>query len=151
MRDLHIPFRQLANNSDLFCSWWHSGIPIRDSSIDGINLYNKIIEYIMIKYPEMKEDFKIVDNIEKQNEIELKYFVSSEILVTKKRELNIICELETSPITSCNDIVIYFVKNDENLWDIGKKYSIRQEDIIKLNNLESCDLKKGQKLLIPVK
>ena len=86
-----------------------------------------------------------------QNEIELKYFVSSEILVTKKRELNIICGLETSPITSCNDIVIYFVKNDENLWDIGKKYSIRQEDIIKLNNLESCDLKKGQKLLIPVK
>lgn len=73
MRDLKIPFRQLANNSNLFCSWWHSGIPIRDSSLDNINLYNKIIEYIMIKHPEMKKGFKIVksneiDNIEKQNE-----------------------------------------------------------------------------------
>lgn len=74
MRDLKIPIKQLTNNSDLFCSWWHSQIPMLDSSIDAIDLYNKIIEYIMIKHPEMKEGFKMISNIDKSSEIELKAY-----------------------------------------------------------------------------
>lgn len=74
MRDLHTPISQLLHNSDLFYSWWHSGIPILDSSLDSIDLYNKIIEYIMIKHPEMKKDFKMISNIDKSAEIELKAY-----------------------------------------------------------------------------
>ena len=58
MRDLNTPITQLANNSDLFYGWWYADIPMRESSINYIDLYNKIIEYIMIRYPEMKKDFK---------------------------------------------------------------------------------------------
>ncbi len=74
MRDLHTPISQLLDNSNLFYSWWHSRIPIQDSSLDNIDLYNKIIEYIMIKHPEMKKDFKMISNIDKSNEIELNIY-----------------------------------------------------------------------------
>ena len=74
MRDLHTPISQLLNQSNLFYGWWYADIPMRESSIDYIDLYNKIIEYIMIKYPEMKKGFKMISNIDKSNGIELKAY-----------------------------------------------------------------------------
>jgi hypothetical protein len=74
MRDLHTPISQLLHNSNLFYSWWYSGIPILDSSLDSIDLYNKIIEYIMIKYPEMKEGLEIINNIDLSSGTELKVY-----------------------------------------------------------------------------
>jgi len=74
MRDLHTPISQLMDNSRLFYWWWYSQIPMLDSSIDAIDLYNKIIEYIMVRYPEMKKGFKMISNIDKSSEIELKAY-----------------------------------------------------------------------------
>lgn len=74
MRDLHTPIKQLLNQSNMFYGWWYADIPMRESSIDYIDLYNKIIEYIMIKYPEMKKGFKMISNIDKSGEIELKAY-----------------------------------------------------------------------------
>ena len=45
-------------------------------------------------------------------------------------------------------MVIYFVKKGDNLWNIGKKYYVPVEKIRELNNLESDEVKAGQKLLI---
>lgn len=64
MTDLHTSITQLLNQSNLFYGWWYVDIPIRVSSIDYIDLYNKIIEYIMIKHPEMKKGFKMISNID---------------------------------------------------------------------------------------
>lgn len=74
MRNLYTPISQLMDNSRLFYWWWHSQIPMLDSSIDAIDLYNKIVEYIMIEHPEMKKGFKMISNIDKSGEIELKVY-----------------------------------------------------------------------------
>ena len=73
MRDLHTPIKQLLHQSNLFYSWWYMSMPILNSDKDidsvfyNIDLYNKIIKYIMIKHPEMKKDFKMI-NVSTSNE-----------------------------------------------------------------------------------
>lgn len=87
MRDLHTPISQLLDKSRLFYSWWHSQIPMLDSSLDAIDLYNKIIEYIMITHPEMKKDFKMINNIDKSNDIELNVYTYTNDNYTPKIQI----------------------------------------------------------------
>lgn len=47
------------------------------------------------------------------------------------------------------DYETYIVKNDDTLYGIAKKYNVKVDDIIKLNNLNSNILSINQKLLIP--
>ncbi|MCL2322153.1 MAG: DUF3794 domain-containing protein [Oscillospiraceae bacterium] len=45
-------------------------------------------------------------------------------------------------------MTIYTVQDDENLWDISKKFNVLMDDIIKANNLEKSELKSGNKIII---
>ena len=44
---------------------------------------------------------------------------------------------------------IYVVKKGDSLWLISKKYNISVDDLININNLESINLKVGDKLYVP--
>ena len=57
-----------------------------------------------------------------------------------------ICDLEE---TNKKGIVIYFAEHNETLWSVAKKYTVSEEEIAKLNNLEDDKLCEGMKLLIP--
>ncbi len=89
-------------------------------------------------------------NLNSKGEIEIKYALIQEGRVTRNVKLNIICDAEEEDKCEDNDIVIYFVRKGDSLWEIGKKYGVRVEDIIKVNNLDNDIIIEGQKLLIPL-
>ena len=45
-------------------------------------------------------------------------------------------------------MVVYMVKEGDNLWNIGKQYYVPVENLRELNELGSDELKPGQKLLV---
>ena len=45
-------------------------------------------------------------------------------------------------------MAVYMVKEGDNLWNIGKKYYVPVDSLRELNQLDSDEVKPGQKLLI---
>ncbi len=56
--------------------------------------------------------------------------------------------LDTSVLGALPGMAIYTVKAGDNLWNIGKKYYIPVDTLRKMNELETDELKIGQKLLV---
>ncbi len=59
-----------------------------------------------------------------------------------------VSELDGSKTSSLPGMVIYVVKDGDNLWNIGKKYYVTVDMLRELNALEDDELQPGQKLLI---
>ncbi len=59
-----------------------------------------------------------------------------------------VSDLDSSTMSSLPGIVIYMVKDGDNLWNIGKKYYVPVDKLRELNALDSDELKTGQKLLL---
>lgn len=57
-------------------------------------------------------------------------------------------ELDSSRLNSLPGMVVYMVKDGDNLWNIGKKYYVPVDMLRELNALESDELRPGQRLLI---
>lgn len=56
-----------------------------------------------------------------------------------------VCEKE-----DCYSLVIYFIKKDDTLWKIAKKFKTTVDEIVKVNNIENPDnIQIGKKLYIP--
>ena len=45
-------------------------------------------------------------------------------------------------------MAVYFAKENENVWDVGKQYQVSLESIRKINELTADELNNGQKLLV---
>ena len=59
-----------------------------------------------------------------------------------------VSELDTEKLGSLPGMVIYMVKEGDNLWNIGKKYYVPVDNLREVNGLTNDELKTGQKLLI---
>lgn len=59
-----------------------------------------------------------------------------------------VSELDTGKMSNLPGMVVYMVKDGDNLWNIGKQYYVPVDALRELNGLENDDLKTGQKLLI---
>ncbi len=59
-----------------------------------------------------------------------------------------ISELDSGKMSSLPGMVIYVVKEGDNLWNIGKKYYVSVDRLRELNQLSGDMLQVGQKLLI---
>ena len=59
-----------------------------------------------------------------------------------------VSDLDSGKMSSLPGMVVYMVKEGDNLWNIGKKYYVPVEAIRALNDLDSDELKAGQKLLV---
>ncbi len=72
--------------------------------------------------------------------------------VIKKSKVKVISEIMAKEIeTKDRAMVIYFVKDKDTLWSVGKNYHVRCKDICECNQLnEGEELKAGQKIVIPV-
>lgn len=57
-------------------------------------------------------------------------------------------ELERGRLSSLPGMVIYVVREGDNLWNIGKKYYVTVDALKELNGLSSDEIRPGQKLLI---
>jgi len=104
--------------------------------------------------PGMQAEAKvIVDhisyNINSMGEIELRAILGFDIKVCEEKCVELMCDVTAEERTESKDIIIYFVKNNDTIWDIAKKYAVRCSDIITVNSLDDTTLHQGQKLLIP--
>ncbi len=59
-----------------------------------------------------------------------------------------VAPLDTGKMSGLPGMVVYMVKDGDNLWNIGKKYYVPVDALRKMNGLETDELKAGQKLLI---
>ena len=59
-----------------------------------------------------------------------------------------VAPLDTGKMSNLPGMVVYMVKDGDNLWNIGKKYYTPVDTLRRLNGLESDELKAGQKLLV---
>ena len=86
-------------------------------------------------------------------EMDVKAVLSFSTVVFKSVPVELISgvnvsDLDTGKMSSLPGMVVYMVKNGDNLWNIGKRYYVPVESLRELNALESDELKAGQKLLI---
>ena len=86
-------------------------------------------------------------------EMDVKAVLSLSTAVFKNIPVNLIGEvkvgeLDSGRMSSLPGIVIYMVKEGDNLWNIGKKYYVPVDTLRELNALENDELRPGQKLLI---
>lgn len=56
--------------------------------------------------------------------------------------------LDAEKMAGMPGMVIYVVKQGDNLWDIGKKYYVPIQSLLELNDLSSQEVEPGQKLLV---
>ncbi len=86
-------------------------------------------------------------------EMDVKAVLSFSTVVFKSISVDLISginvsELDTGKMSSLPGMVVYMVKDGDNLWNIGKRYYVPVNALRDLNGLESDELKTGQKLLI---
>ena len=69
----------------------------------------------------------------------------------KKNKINIVQSVTKKEILNKEDygIIVYNIKQNDTIWDISKKFRVKQENIINSNNLEEpYTLKTGEKMYI---
>ncbi len=86
-------------------------------------------------------------------EMDVKAVLSFSTVVFKNIPVDLISqvtvsELDSGKMSSLPGMVVYVVKQGDNLWNIGKKYYVPVETLRELNSLDSDELMPGQKLLI---
>lgn len=59
-----------------------------------------------------------------------------------------VADLDTAKMSKLPGMAVYVVKSGDNLWNIGKRYYMPVDTLRELNDLESDELKVGQKLLV---
>jgi len=84
--------------------------------------------------------------------VETKITLVFEIELYKSEKINLIEEIEMGENANNNpySMVIYFTKDKDTLWNIGKAFNSKMEDIARLNGLEQdARLTPGMQLFIP--
>ncbi len=102
--------------------------------------------------PKVKAEIKHVGySLNAAGEIELRIVLSLGANIIKQRSIDIISDVCDSDVNTefCNGIVIYFVQQNDTLWNIGKKYCVPTQAIVDFNSLKEETLKEGTRLLIP--
>lgn len=86
-------------------------------------------------------------------EMDVKAVLSFNTTVFKSLPMELISEvtvsdLDSAKLSSLPGMVIYMVKEGDNLWNIGRKYYVPVDTLRELNGLTGDELKAGQKILI---
>lgn len=88
-----------------------------------------------------------------EKEVEVKCGVNLDTIIFDRKEIDIISgisqeEIDMKKIQEIPSVVGYIVKENESLWDIAKTYYTKVDDIKAVNNIESNQVKNGDKLII---
>ena len=86
-------------------------------------------------------------------EMDVKAVLSFSTVVFKSIPVELISQvavsdLDSAMLGSLPGMVVYMVKEGDNLWNIGKRYYVSVEELKELNSLDSDEVTPGQKLLI---
>lgn len=90
--------------------------------------------------------------INSANSVEIRCGLGISGKIVHKEIVNVINEISVSEVEKREKaLMIYFVKSGDTLWNIGKKYHVKYQDICDCNQIDCTDeLVVGQKLIIPV-
>jgi hypothetical protein len=93
-------------------------------------------------------------NMISDREIELDYTADVEIGIYNTLTLSSIESIDVIPLEEDNvsrpGIILYFTQPQESIWDIAKRYRIKENDIIKANNIKDNYIAPGLQIIIPV-
>ncbi len=94
-----------------------------------------------------------VITIKDSSQIEARITLNIHIIIYDVKKHEILTDLKISPINAeilekLPGFVIYYVKQGDSLWQIGKRYYVSVDRIKEINNLASEDIKAGDRLLI---
>lgn len=86
-------------------------------------------------------------------EMDVKAVLSFHTTVFQMLPMNLIqqvnvTDLDRAKLSNLPGMIIYVVKQGDNLWNIGKKYYVPVEQLRTMNGLSSDELRPGQKLLV---
>lgn len=115
----------------------------------------------MIDCPKATRETEVLLNIECEHisctlntssSVEIRCGVCIKGKVIKKSKVKVICDISAKEINkSDRAMVIYFAKDNDDLWTVGKNYHVKCKDICECNQLsEEEGLRIGQKIVIPV-
>lgn len=85
------------------------------------------------------------------NEVELRIILRINAKVIRQRKLELVSQI-SEPCEKKNEsgIIIYFVQNDDSLWDIAKRYGVSIDNVMQFNGISADDrIMCGQRLIIP--
>lgn len=94
-------------------------------------------------------------NIDGSGNVSLRLVIKLHSLVTENHKIDAVSDItydENNKTDKSNQsgITVYFVQNNDDIWDIAKRYHTTEEEILSVNRLEnSILLTAGQQLIIP--
>ena len=99
-----------------------------------------------LKYEIKSDNFNIISDKEIDIKVDI-LFIAETSNTTKIKVVNNVYEDENDERSKYN-MVIYYTKNEDSLWNIAKEYSSTMEIIKKENKLENEKIKPGMQLFI---
>lgn len=86
-------------------------------------------------------------------ELDIKAILDFQAMVFRHTECRLISDIhiterDMSKMEELPGMVVYVVQSGDNLWNIGKKYYVSVDCLKEINELESDDIRPGDKLLI---
>lgn len=86
------------------------------------------------------------------NTVDLRINLRINGIIYDYRNVNLVTDIKTSEINQIPEtasITVYFVQDNESLWDVAKKYFTTIDAIVKVNELSDGEVESGMRLLIP--
>lgn len=143
---LHVNFLYVKPNDEIPFDVWQGMVPF-NCLIES----NEISEDMMCNLQGTVEQLSI--GLLGNDEIEVKAvaaiwgFMKKPVLIQNIENVAF-RELDMKEQEKMPGIIGYIVKNEDNLWDLAKKYKTTMESIAEVNHLDKMELKRGQKILI---
>ena len=88
-----------------------------------------------------------------ENNIEVKIVACMDLIVEEWIENLSVCNINIKPfeeevMNNSPGMVVYIPAKKENIWNVGKHYSVSRESIREINQLPGDEIQKGQKILL---
>lgn len=104
-----------------------------------------------IRVDAMLQDYSV--NMQGKDRLDMKATIQVQAKVYADNEVALLSGIDVKPldyhkIKEIPGMLIYYVKQGDSLWNIGKKYYMDVEKIKELNHLKDDNIKKGDKLLL---
>ncbi len=128
-----------------------------------INSFSTMVPFShLIEVPGLKKDdiYELTGSIEQltavmidSNEIEIKAEVSLDTIAFKRQTGKSIVDAKEVPFdeeefAKLPGMVVYIVKQGDTLWEIAKRYDTTMQHLMEMNDLESEEIRKGERIFI---
>ena len=88
-----------------------------------------------------------------ENNMEVKAVICMEVMIEEWEEKSAVSNVKVKPyaeetINNSPGMIVYIPTQDEDMWNVGKRYCVSRESIREINHLTGDELHKGQKILL---